>query len=96
MSTNQELNRLLQTIEQNGVDVNKRIHGFIFPNLDFISPHITILMCWSGTARIMYDMQERTIKRNDMNIILPGHLKTLLETFQKCTPEPTLLCSLNL
>ena len=30
------------------------------------------------------------------HIILPGHLKTLLETFQKCTPEPTLLCSLNL
>ena len=74
MSTNQELNRLLQTIEQNGVDVNKRIHGFTFPNLDFVSPHITILMCWRGTARIMYDMQERTIKRNDMNIILPGHL----------------------
>lgn len=58
-----ELNRLIQSIEQRGVDVNNEIHGFVYPGTHLSFPGITINLCLSGTARIVYDMQEITKRR---------------------------------
>ena len=73
MRTYTELNTLIQNIEQNGIDVNNEIHGFAFPNAHLSFPGLAIQLCLSGTARIVYDMQEITIERNNLMIMMPGH-----------------------
>ena len=77
MRTYTELNTLIQNIEQNGIDVNNEIHGFAFPNAHLSFPGLAIQLCLSGTARIVYDMQEIAIERNNLMIMMPGHCQLL-------------------
>ncbi len=73
MNTYPELNRLIQKIEQRGVDVAPEVHGFAFPGTHLSFPGIAIQLCLRGTARIVYDMQEITIGKNNLMIMMPGH-----------------------
>ncbi len=66
--------KLLQSVEQNGVCVEKKIHGSPTTGVDEVYPHIIIIMCMSGSARVMFDMQELLIQKNDFGVLLPGHV----------------------
>jgi len=68
------LAQMIQSVEQNGLCVAKEIHGFSTTGVDEVFPHIIIIMCMRGSARIMFDMQELTIEKNDFGVLLPGHV----------------------
>ena len=74
MQTDATLAQLLQSVEQNGVCVEKEIHGFPVTNVDVVFPHVVLLLCLSGSARIMFDMQELSIEKNDYGVLMPGHV----------------------
>ena len=74
MQTNETFAQLLLPVEQNGVYVEKEIHGFSQTGVDMVFPHLIVLMCVSGSARVMFDMQELAIQKNDFGILMPGHV----------------------
>lgn len=65
---------MLQSVEQNGVCVEKEIHPSPTTGLDEVFPHVIIIMCMSGSARVLFDMQEFAIETNDLGVLLPGHV----------------------
>lgn len=73
MITYPELDRLIEKIEQQGIDVKNEVRGFIYPGVQLAFPGATIQMCLSGTARIIYDTQELTVGKNDLSVMMPGH-----------------------
>ena len=88
-----ELNRLIQSIEQRGVDVNNEIHGFVYPGTHLSFPGITINLCLSGTARIVYDMQEITVEKNNLLIMMPGHFMRAVSCSADFTYARTVISS---
>jgi AraC-like DNA-binding protein len=84
------LDQLLQSVEQNGVCVEKEIHGYPVTSVDVVFPHVMVLLCLRGTARIMFDMQEFVIEKNDFGIIPPGHFLQRIS----CSEDYTLACVL--
>ena len=66
--------QILQSVEQNGVCVEKELHSSLKSSMDIVSPHVIILMCLRGRARVRFDMQELSIEKNDFGILLPGHV----------------------
>ena len=73
MQNNAKIDQILQSIEQNGVCVEKEIHGWLTTDVDTIFPHVIILMCLRGSAHVMFDMQELSIEKNDLGVLMPGH-----------------------
>ena len=65
MQTDSTLTQLLQSVEQNGVCVEREIHGFPMTGVDIVLPHVVLLLCLRGSARIMFDMKELSVERND-------------------------------
>ena len=65
---------LINDIEQADVLVVRKTHHAFNYNEDFVFPHIILTLILSGTARAMYDMREITHHKNDLAIILPGHI----------------------
>ena len=74
MQTGSTLAQLLQSVEQNGVYVEREIHGFPMTGVDMVFPHCVLLLCLRGSARVMIDMQEFLIEKNDFGILMPGHI----------------------
>lgn len=74
MQTEPTLAQLLQFVEQNGVRVDREIHGFHFTGEDIVFPHVVSLLCLRGSARVKFDMQEFTIEKDDYGILMPGHV----------------------
>ena len=74
MQTGSTLAQLLQSVEQNGVYVEREIHGFPMTGVDIVLPHVVLLFCLRGTARVMFDMKEFAIEKNDFGILMPGHI----------------------
>ena len=66
--------QFLQSVEQNGLCVAKEVHGSLVTGVDEVFPHVIIIMCMRGTARVMFDMQELSIEKNDFGVLLPGHV----------------------
>ena len=64
---------MLQSVEQNGVYVEKAVKGNSVTGVDMVIPHVMILLCLRGSARVMFDMQEMVIEKNDFGILMPGH-----------------------
>ena len=79
MRTYTELDILIQEIEQKGVDVNNEVHGFAFPGAHVSFPGVAGHLCLRGTARIIYDMQEITVEKNNLLILMPGHFIQAVE-----------------
>ena len=65
---------MIQYAEQNGVHVEKEIHGLSEIGVDIVFPHVILLLCLRGTARVKFDMQELSIEKNNFGILLPGHV----------------------
>ena len=64
----------IQSIEQTDVLIVREMQPFFKYNKDFVFPHINLTLILSGSARAMYDMRVITHKKNDLTIILPGHI----------------------
>lgn len=65
---------LLQSIEQTDILIVREMPSFFGYNEDFVFPHIILTLILSGSARAMYDMRVITHHKNDLAIILPGHI----------------------
>ena len=62
------------TLEQTDfLIVREMPHSFNY-NKEYVFPHIVLTLILSGTARAMYDMRVMTHRKNDLTIILPGHI----------------------
>lgn len=65
---------LLQSIEHTDIMVVREMPRFFGYNEDFVFPHVILTLILSGSARAMYDMRLITHRKNDLTIILPGHI----------------------
>ena len=74
MQIDATIDQLLQSVEQNDVCVEKEIHGWPITGVDVVFPHVILLLCLRGSARVMFDMQEIEICKNDFGILMPGHV----------------------
>ena len=72
MTNDQE--QLIQSVEQSGILIVREMHRFFNLNEDFVFPHIILTLCLSGSARGMYDMRVITHHKNDLAILMPGHI----------------------
>ena len=72
--TDATLDQLKQSVEQNGVCVEKERHVFLVSGVDVVFPHVVLLLCLRGTARVMFDMQEIAVEKNVLGILMPGHV----------------------
>ena len=88
MQIDAQIAQILQSVEQNGVCVEKEVHGHSLTGVDMVFPHVIILLCLRGTARIMFDMQEFTIEKNDFGILPPGHFLRRIS----CSDDYTFSC----
>ena len=93
MRTFPEYNKLIQNIGQRGVDVNNEIHGFAFPGANLSFPGVAIHLCLRGTARFVYDMQEITIEKNNLLVMMPGHFMRAVECSDDFTYARTVVSS---
>ena len=90
MQTDATTARILQSVEQNGVRVEKEVHGYSVTGVDMVFPHVIIILCLRGTARVMFDMQELAIEKNDLGILPPGHFLRRIS----CSEDYTFACVL--
>ena len=74
MQIDEKTAQILQSVEQNGVCVEKEVLGHSVTGVDMVLPHVMILFCLRGTAHVMFDMQEFAIEKNDLGILMPGHV----------------------
>lgn len=88
-----EFDRLKEKIEQQGIDVNCEVHGFAYPGVLLAFPGTAIQMCLSGTARIIHDMQELTIGKNNLWVMMPGHYMQAVSCSDDFTYSRTVISS---
>ena len=84
MQNDPRIVQILQSVEQNGMCVETEVYGNSVSGIDMVFPHVLILLCLRGTARIMYDMQEFTIEKNDFGIVMPGHFSRCISCSEDC------------
>ena len=65
---------LLHSLEQSDILIVREMPRFFGYNEDFVFPHTILTLILSGSARAMYDMRVITHHKNDLTIILPGHI----------------------
>lgn len=66
--------QLTKVLEQAGILIVRNMHGLFDNSDDYVMPHVIMTLCLSGSARAMYDMRLITHRKNDLTIILPGHI----------------------
>ena len=49
-------------------------HALFANNEDFVFPYVILTLTLRGSARAMYDMRMITHRKNDLAIIMPGHI----------------------
>ena len=90
MQTDEKTARIFQSLEYNGVCVEKELRGHSVTSVDMVFPHVMVLLCLRGTARVMFDMQEYVIEKNHLGIIPPGHFLRRIS----CSDDYTFSCVL--
>lgn len=70
-------------VEEFGVVLDREMHGLEVRDVDFSFPYVVLTFCISGSARALFDMREITQRKNDLGIILPGHVMRPLD----CTED---------
>lgn len=73
-NTARELERISNILKENDIHIVRNRVGFRLVNVDIASPDVVVTLCHQGTAKIVYDMQEYAFGKNDMSIIMPGHI----------------------
>ena len=77
--------QLVETIDQSGILIVREMHRFFNKNEDFVFPHIILTLILSGSARAKYDMRVITHHKNNLCIILPGHIMQPMECSEDFT-----------
>ena len=86
MSANQSsLKFFEQTVEEKGVRSDTCQKRFTAFHLDMSFPFVIMTLCLSGTARALYDQREMTNRKNDLALLLPGHVMRPLECSEDYT-----------
>lgn len=73
------LQSLYEFVEANGIFVTRESNRFAAKGKDVSFPFIVMTLCLRGSARAMYDMRELTHKKNELVLIMPGHIMHPLE-----------------
>lgn len=45
-----------------------------YKDIDLMYPYIIISLCLRGSSRVLYDMKEVRQEKNDLTLVLPGHI----------------------
>ena len=77
--------QLIEAIEKSGILIVREMQRFFDNDEDFVFPHIILTLILSGSARAKYDMRVITHHKNDLAIIMPGHIMHPLD----CTDDFT-------
>ena len=72
MTTSRE--QLIKAVEQSGILIVRDAHELFANNEDFVFPYVILTLTLRGSARAMYDMRVITHRKNDLAIIMPGHI----------------------
>ena len=72
-------------VEEKGVWIEPCKHRFTAFNTDMSFPFVIMTLCLSGTARALYDQREMTHHKNDLALLLPGHVMRPLECSEDYT-----------
>jgi len=74
--SNSYLTSKLRQVEQTGIMVDRYEPAFpeSFCERELILPNYYLLLTHQGSTRVLYDMQEKTLKANTMVLVMPGHL----------------------
>ena len=72
MTTSRE--QLIKAVEQSGILIVRDAHELFAYNEDFVFPYVILTLTLRGSARAMYDMRVITHRKNDLAIIMPGHI----------------------
>ena len=68
------LEQIIQELEEKGMAVERDIHGIKSLNQDVSLPFLTITICTQGSVRAYFDMREYTQSRNQLSVIISGHI----------------------
>lgn len=72
-------------VEEKGVGIDTCQKRFTAFHLDMSFPFVIMTLCLSGTARALYDQREMTHHKNDLALLLPGHVMRPLECSEDYT-----------
>lgn len=72
MTTDRE--QLIKAVEQSSILIVRDAHALFANNEDFVFPYVILTLTLRGSARAMYDMRMITHRKNDLAIIMPGHI----------------------
>lgn len=75
--------KLQQLVERMGVVVTNEQERFFIYNEDIVYPFLLIAFCHQGSARVLYDQVEVTHHKNEIAVVMPGHMVRQLE----CTDD---------
>lgn len=70
---------LPRKVAETGIAVEKDGHRYSIYDVDISYPFVIMTICLNGSARALYDMREITFHKNDLGLILPGHIMRPLE-----------------
>ena len=81
MDTRQRFYEAYRTLEQKEVAVLRDIRDYnpVY-GIDVVSKYMTVIICLSGSARLLYDMQEIHFTANNIAVILPDHIMRPIES----------------
>ena len=73
------------TIGQKAIMSDEQFDRFMNTSLPFKVNYIQLLLCLSGTMRVVINMKEYVLRENSMLLNVPGHIGELLEISDDCT-----------
>ncbi len=80
METRRIFEKMERTIEKSDLVVLRNIDGFPIYGLDIISPYMMVCINHSGSARVLYDMQEVMFRPNEIAVVMPNHILRPIES----------------
>lgn len=69
-----DINAYVKQIEEVGMLVILEAQGFTVRDVDLVFPYTVMTLCLKGHAHALFDMQEITQHKNELGLILPGHI----------------------
>jgi len=73
------LEEIVRYVEQNDIIVEREVHRFSAYNVDLVFPCVIITLCLRGSAHALYDMQDMRQTKNELGLIMPGHIMHPIE-----------------
>ena len=70
----------IRTINKDEMVVLRDVHHFPVYGQDIISPYMMVCVCHSGSARVLYDMEEVVFSPNEVAVIMPHHILHPIES----------------